>query len=373
MKLEILQENFSKAISLASRFTNQRAQLPILGNVLITVKKSKVIVSSTNLEVSTSIAIGAKVEEEGEITIPSKLINEIVSNLPKEALSLFAEKEQLKISTSGFSSTILGMNSSDFPKVPMSLNKESMIGIDKDALVRGLSQVSFAASSDETRPILTGVLFVWDKNELTLVATDGFRLSQKKLTINKSVISSQLVVPKMILSEISRLTDTDSQLGVEIKEKEKQCLFSYSNIVLSSRILEGDYPDYGKIIPKSSSLTVSVDKEDLLRAVKLASVFARDSANVVKLKITDTNIEISAESSNGGSQTTKIDSKTVKKEIPDKIFEITFNYRFLEEFLGSANGGEIRMEFTGQNSPGVFSDTSDSDYLHLIMPVKTQT
>lgn len=374
MKLQILQENLSKALTVASRFASTKAQLPILGNILLSVQKTKVLVSSTNLEVSVAIAVGAKVEEEGEISIPSKTISEVVINLPKETINLSAEKEQLKISASNFSSTVLGMNASDFPKIPSSVGKEKAIAISKKDLVTALSQVVFATSVDETRPVLTGVLFIWNKDNLSLVATDGFRLSQKKIKVETPAEFPRIILPKMILSEIARSGEDDGEILLDLKDKDKQIVFGVGDITLSSRLLEGEYPDFEKIIPKKSGVNVLVDKEEFLRTVKLASVFARDSANIIKIKVLKDSLKVTAESGSSGSQETKIDAK-VETTDPSLAsgFEIAFNYRFLEDFLHSVSGEEVKMEFSGENGPGVFTDTHDSSYLHLIMPVKVQS
>ena len=368
MKFQVLQENIERAVSITSRFANTKAQLPVLGNILITTRKSKIYITSTNLEISASVQIGAKIEEEGEISIPAKVISELVSNLPKETINFETDKEQLKISSNGFSSTILGMNSSDFPKVPNFVDEKKSISFPKGVLVEALEKVSFSSSIDETRPILTGVLFILGKGELSLVATDGFRLSRKKITDKNFVMDKKsFVIPKGVLTEISRGVFAGDNILMEPEEGDKQIVFGIDDTVLSSRLIEGDYPDFEKIIPKESNIKVFLDKEELLRSIKLASIFARESANVVKLKILKDSIKVSAESGAAGSQETKIDAK-VEGSVKD--FEIAFNYRFLEDFVHSVTSEEIQMEFTNSNSAGVFKDTSDSDYLHLIMPVK---
>lgn len=371
MKLQILQENLEKAVSTTSRFASTRAQLPILGNILISTKKSKIYISSTNLEISASVQVGAKIEEEGEISIPAKVISELVANLPRETVSLSSEKEQLKVSVSGFSSTVLGMNSLDFPKIPNTVDKEKSISLKQEEFVKALSQVSFATSMDETRPILTGVLFLFEKNSLSLVATDGFRLSRKTFSLKSGTFSGKsVVIPKGVLGEFSRVTTEDGEILFNVQEKEKQIIFGIGDTILTSRLLEGEYPDFEKIIPKSSSTKILLDKEEFARAVKLASIFARESANIIKIKVLKDIVNISAESSAAGSQETKVDAKV---ESTEKSFEIAFNYRFVEEFLRSVAGEEVKMEFLSVSSPGVFTDTSDSSYLHLIMPVKVQT
>ncbi len=368
MKLQILQENFAKAITLASRFTTTRAQLPILGNILLSSTKTKLNISSTNLEISVSTQLGAKVESEGEISVPSKVLSELVSNLPKETLTLEGEKEHLKISSSSFSSNILGMDSSDFPKIPGSVHKDKSFTLPKVDFSEGLSKVIFATSTDETRPLLTGVLFLLEKGGLTLVATDGFRLSKKIIKTTSFKGSSKFILPKTILSEVGRLAELDEVI-FEIQEKEKQVVFEIGDTVLSSRLLEGEFPDYEKIIPKTSITKITLDKEDLLRAVKLAAPFSRDSANIVKIKALKEGITISAESSQAGSQETKVEAKV---EGENKL-EIAFNYKFLEDFLSSIKGEEVRIEFSSVDKAGLFLDPSDQNYLHLIMPVKIQS
>ncbi len=371
MKLQILQENLAKAVGTAARFSSARAQLPILGNILLTAKKTKIIVSATNLEISVSIEEGAKIEEEGEIALPSKVISEMVANLPKETISLESEKEQLKISATGFSSSVLGMNSSDFPKIPSSLDKEKSIVLPRKEFLDSLSQVIFAASLDETRPVLTGVLLVLEKDALTMVATDGFRLSQKKIKVSGLKPGIKVVLPKLVLSELGRTGEGSEEVLFSLEDKEKQVVFGLDGVILTSRLLEGTYPDYEKIIPKKSSLQVSLDKEDFLRAVKLASIFARDAANIVKIRVLKESIKVFAESASAGSQETKLEARV--EGAVDKEFEIAFNYRFLEDFLHSVQGEEVRMEFSEVSAPGVFIDSSDSSYFHLIMPVKIQS
>lgn len=368
MKLQIIQENFSKGVSLASRFASAKAQLPILGNILLSAKSSKLLISSTNLEISVSIEVGAKIEEKGEVSVPARVISELVSNLPKETVTLESDKEQLKITSSGFSSKVLGMDSSDFPKVPSVVDDAKSLKVPREDILNALSQVIFSTSTDETRPVLTGVLFIWNRGELTMVATDGFRLSQKKIKVTNAKSQPPVVLPKLVLSEIARLDDGEEILFFQ-DQKEKQAVFGVGDIVLSSRLLEGEYPDFAKIIPKESAISALIDKEELLRAVKLASVFARESANIVRFKLEGDSVKISAESSSAGSQETKVDAKVEGKS---DGFEIAFNYRFVEEFLNSVRGEEVKMEFTTGDKAGVFTDSSDSNYLHLIMPVKIQ-
>ncbi|KKU12401.1 MAG: polymerase III subunit beta protein [Candidatus Woesebacteria bacterium GW2011_GWA1_45_8] len=368
MKLQVLQENFSKALTTASHFTSSRAQLPVLGNILLSASKTKLSVSSTNLEISIALSIGAKIDKEGSITVPSRVITDLVSNLPSATIELEAEKEQLKISSEKFHSTVSGMNSSDFPEVPQSVGKGAF-SLPKQDFLQALSQVIFAASIDETRPVLTGVLLIFKKGQLIMVATDGFRLSQKKIALQSSTKEGKLILPKNVLAEVSRLAAEEGDLLLEIRPNENQSVFALDGTILSSRVLEGEFPDFERIIPKESNIKVSLDKEELLRAVKLSSVFARDSANIVAIKVLKEVVEISSESQLAGSQEAQVEAKV---EGNAKDFEISFNFRFLEEFLHAAKGEGVQMEFSSSSSPGVFIDPSDPSFLHLIMPVRIQ-
>lgn len=372
MKLQVLQENLVKALNLTSRFASSRAQLPVLGNIILSAGKTKLLVASTNLEISVATWIGAKVEKEGSLTVPARTVTDLVTNLLPGTVNLESEKEQLKISSPSFTSTLSGMNSSDFPKIPQVVDKTGF-SLPKEEFLGAISKVVFAASIDETRPVLTGILFLFEKDALTLVATDGFRLSQKKMrppAADRSFKADKLILPRGALGELSRLSEEEGSIAFGFKEKENQAVFGVGETVLSTRILEGEFPDFEKIIPKNSAYKISLDKEEFLRAVKLASVFARESANIVRLRVESGSVEISAESSQSGSQKTKVDAKV---EGSKGEFEIAFNYRFLEEFLHSATGEEVAVELSDEASPGVFLDTKDNNYLHLIMPVKIQT
>jgi DNA polymerase III subunit beta len=369
MKITVLQENLAKAVGRAFRFASTRSQLPILGNVLLMAEKTKLNISATNLEISVSTSMGAKIEEEGSLSIPAKVLNELIGNLPNGTLLLKSDKEQLEVSSKGFDSKILGMNANDFPKVPNSIDKEKAISIEKKKLLESLPQVMFASGTDETRPVLTGVLLIMQKTSLTLVATDGFRLSRKKIQITSSK-EGNVIIPKGILMEVAKAYEDSEEISFDFKESDKQVIFGTEDVVLTSRLLEGTYPDFEKIIPISSSINVKVDKEEFMRGVKLAAIFAREAANVIRLNLSGDSLTVTAESSASGSQETVVDAK-VDGDIGKK-FEIAFNCKFLEDFLHSVKGGEVRIDFTTSDKAAVFTDTSDQNYLHLIMPVKIQ-
>lgn len=369
MKLQILQENFSHALLTTTRFANSKAQLPVLGNILLSAKSNKLQIASTNLEVSVSLKIAAKIEEDGEITVPSKTITEMISNLTAGNLTLTTDKEQIEIEKDSFHSKLAGMNSSDFPKIVDTLPKEGTFDMSLKEISDGYSKVAFASANDETRPILTGILLIFAKNMLTLVATDGFRLSQKKIKQEVKSDDKKIVIPRNSLAEALKIFEKEEFFGLSYQESQNQVVFGVGENILASRVIDGNFPDFEKIIPKEVKIKVNVDKEDFLRAVKLSSVLARESANIVKLKLSKDSLSVSAESSTSGVGETSLPAK-IEGEIKD--FEIAFNFRFLEEFVHSCNSTDVQMEFIDGDSAGVFRDSQDSDYLHLIMPVKIQ-
>lgn len=369
MKLQVLQEDLNKAIQTVSKFTTNRAQLPILGNILFVASKTKLKLSATNLETSASTSIGAKIEEDGQITIPSRILNELIANIGKNTIDITSEAENIKIVSENIKSNLVGMNASDFPKVPDNLNKNKSMSFSSEVLSEMLKKVLFSASNDETRPILTGILFLMEKNKLTLVSTDGFRLSKITSELKNSQENKMFILPKNILSELTR-SDSSEEVYIELQDDEKQASFLKGESVYSSRLIEGDYPDYESIIPNDFVYKVSVNREDFLKLIKISGLFARDNANIVKLVLGTNELKLKSQSSQSGSQDVKLEARIETTDDADKKFEISFNYKFIEEFLNSVPGEEIEMRFVSTDKAGVFLDTTTKEYLHLIMPVR---
>jgi DNA polymerase-3 subunit beta len=365
MKLTVLQEDLAKALNISSRFVSSRATLPVLSNILLQSERNKLYIVATNLEASVCLFLGSKGSDDGQICVPSKTFTELISSLPSGQISLESDGEKLRIASEGFSGSISGILGTEFPSVPRDID-QNCIKIPREAFFDALSKVLFAASNDETRPVLTGVLFIFDENNLTLVSSDGFRLSQKGISIKNSGGVRRMILPKTTLLEISRAShEVGDTFLMQYKEDENQVIFGIGGAVVATRVIEGDFPSFEKVIPKQSDISIHVDKESLVRAIKIASIFARDLGNVVKLKFGESSLEILAESSKVGGQKTRIDAG-----VEGGVLEISFNYRFIEEFLNVCGSEDVLIELTDSISPGVFKDTKDSGFLHLIMPVK---
>lgn len=368
MKFTVLQDSFSKALNIVSRFSGGKVQLPVLANIKILADKSKVVLSATNLEMSAVVSIGAKIEEEGDITVPSRVISELVSSLDKTQIEIIGKEEKLNIKTDNTKNVILGMNSSDFPVIPQKIG-DKYFSVSQNKFKDALSKVLFSVSNDETRPILTGVLLIMKKKEIVFVSTDGFRLSQYRMPLDKGDVDEEIriIIPKSILFEIMKLSN-EKDIKFSFDKKENQIIFEIDGLILTSRIIQGEFPDFERIIPKDSKYEFSADREDFLKNIKMASIFAKDAGNIMKINLKKDDLEFSAESSQSGNHSAKIEIKY--KERQDEDLLIAYNYKFLEDFFAVAGGEFITVKFSDSNSPGLFLDTAEENYLHIIMPVR---
>src|SRR5260221_1464028 len=369
MKLQVLEEDISKMLNTSIRFVSSRQTLPILANFMLTAEKTKLKVQATNLEMSISMKLGAKIEEEGSVTVPAKSFLRIIFKLNPGQLNLVLTKEQLKIDSLGFVANIATMPANDFPKIPKDIDEKKSFQIPTKVLLPTLSKILFAASNDETRPVLGGVLFIFNTNELTLVASDGFRLSKKTITLTKKIPGEKLnmIIPKSMLLELIKITSDEETIFFEPHQSDNQLIIKVGDVIISTRLIDGNFPDFERIIPKNSSTKVVVDKNDLKRGVKLGAVFARESANVIKLKIKEGSILLESESGKVGKENYEIEANIVGGEV-----EISFNYKFIEDFINSVTADDLEIKLTDGSSPAIFVDPKDPDFLHLIMPVKIQ-
>lgn len=372
MNVTVLQQDLSNALTVISRFTTSKVQLPILSNVHCRAEKNTLTLSATNLEISARITLGADVTEEGETTIPAKTITDIISNLPKGQIILTAENDIVHIQAKGFSSMVSGINSKDYPPVPSSLGSNT-VTLPTAKLVESISKVLFSVSQDESRPILTGVLFMFLDKTLSLVSTDGFRLTRKEITVD-DITEAKIIIPKGVLQEIVRLKEFASEIVLSYSQDENQFVCKVGNAILSSRLIDGEFPNFTKILPKDENITVTLSKNDFGKALKIAEVFAKDSANVVKLSIrtqenSDTRFFVSAESSERGNQEMEL-SADIQFQKEKRDISIVFNVKFLEDFTNSVQGEEISFGITDISTPTLFKDLSSQDFIHIIMPIR---
>jgi DNA polymerase III subunit beta len=367
MKLTILQENINKGLSIVGKFIKSKPQLPILENILFSAEKGKLKLSATNLETGINLNLPAKIEKEGKITIPSRIIVDFISSLPQDKVNLELEKERLNVFCRNYKASFNGISATEYPAIPTkeTLKKTKRIKIKAKSLINAIDQVAFTASQDESRPILTGVKLDF-ADSISLAATDGYRLSLKKIKLKQKIDLKTLIIPAAALVELARiyLQEKDQEDIVLIKDA-GQIIFAIKNIEIITRLLEGEYPDFEKIIPKESKTKIITDKEELNKAVKTASILAKDSANIIKFKINKNSLEIKADAPEVGENKTNLD---IKKEGED--VEIAFNYRFLQEYLNTVNFKEVEINLSGSLKPGIFKNPNKKSFLHIIMPVR---
>ena len=372
MQLSLLQENLNLALQNVSRFVSSKSQLPILSNILFTTDNGRLKLSATNLEIGINYWLGAKIDTEGSFTIPAKEITEFISYLSTGKIDLSLNPQSLlEISTIKAQSTFSTIPATDFPTLPP-LDQKSSLEVDFNLLSQAISQVAFAAATDDSRPVLTGILCHFSSDTFSLVATDGFRLSRKiiKLTDNISLPDNKdltLLIPSRSLQEVSKLAKNIKKIRFGASPDSNQLVFVLEDVELVSRLIEGDFPDYKRIIPDTFSTKIFLNKGEFDQAIKIASVFARESANVVKFSLKKDSLEISANAPQIGQNKVTIDAR-----IEGEPLDIAFNYKFISDFLTSIKGEEIIIELNESLSPGLFHDFQETNYTHIIMPVRIQ-
>ncbi len=366
MELSVTQENLSRALGAASRVASSKTQLPILSNILMRTDGHRLMVAATNLEIASSQHIGAKIVNEGAITVPARLITEFVSSLPKTTVKLKVDDNKLQLKADGYTSTINGTLADDFPELP-TINEKTAVkyNIGTGSLKQAISQTILTASSDATRPVLTGVYWHSFEGHLYLAATDGYRLSEKRLVATKSDVSA--IIPTSTLQEVLRSVSDDVE-EVEVLFDETQVRFRLNDTEITSRLIDGNFPDYRQLIPAKSETNVTLPCSDFAQITKVAGLFARESGGSVTITANSSKDKLSLHS-----VATELGENT--SETPAKVSadgEVTLNSRYLIESLNVVDSDEVVFRFSGKLSPCVLAgNKKDSDYLHVIMPLKS--
>jgi len=376
MKLSCLQENLNRGLSVVGRAVATRTTLPITNNVLLTVDQSRLKLSATNLEMAISCWIGAKVEEEGAITVPARLLAEFINSLPSDKvdISLSPRTKTLGLKCARFEARISGVDAKDFPPIPK-IEDGITTKVEVDALRQGISQVVFAAASEDSRPVLTGVDAEFDGDLLTLAAADGFRLAVYKLPLISPVSQkTEVIIPARTLAELNRLiADQEEAIEITVNPNKSQALFRLKNIELVSQLVQGTFPQYAQLIPQSYNTRVVVDVAQFLRATKTASIFASDGGGIVRLvmapggELTPGKITISARSEEVGDDVGEIDATVEGEEA-----KIAFNGKYLIDVLGVLGEAQVALETTNPSSPGVIRPVGVDNYIHVVMPMFVQ-
>lgn len=375
MKISVLQDNLQKAISSVARAVDNRPTLPVLANVLLTTEDSRLRLSATNLEMSITTWVGAKIDEPGSITLPAKTLQELVNNLSQERvdLTLNAATQTVHLQCGATNSNIKGIDAEEFPMVPV--GGEPDLAIPAKAFKEMIRHTEFAAAKDEARPILTGLYTSLDGNLVTMAAADGYRLAVRTVEIETTFTDKiELVIPSRTLSEVARLIgDEDDNVYVMLPGDRDLVMFQMQHTEVSSQLLEGRFPEFNAIIPRSYNTTTLIETSDLLRAAKRAEIFARDTANSARISITPPKSPGDAgEMLVTGRSAERGDNEgMLQATIEGEGLEIAFNVKYLIDVLNVIQEDRVVIESNGTANPGVIRPEGRDDFIHVIMPMST--
>ncbi|MDD2753280.1 MAG: DNA polymerase III subunit beta [Candidatus Portnoybacteria bacterium] len=364
MKVICLQENLKFILNITQNIIGRNLTLPILNNVLLQTENGRLKISSTNLEVGINTWVSGKVEKNGVITCPAKVLANFVNNLPNKKVELEVKNNTLTIKCENYKANLNGLPADDFPIIPK-IEEDPLVELKSGVLRDALLKVVGAASLSESRPEITGILFKFDKRELKLAATDSFRLAEKIIfeTNKKSEDVKSLIIPQKTVQEIIRALG-EKETDVRICLSASQILFDGGDIQVISRLIDGQYPDYQQIIPKNFSTQATIDRSELLSIIKVAAVFS-NKTNSINFSLNNNELEVLSQDPELGENKSKIAAKIQGKKI-----EANFNYRYLLDGLANIGTKQVFLGLNSDSSPAIIKPIGDESYVYLIMPIK---
>lgn len=376
MKLSCLQENLNKGLNTVGRAVAARSTLPITQNILLAAEQSRLKLAATNLEMATTCWVGAKVEKEGSITVPARLLIDFVNSLPNELIEINLPKSGriVELKCGHYQARINGIDAADFPPIPQ-ITDGVTTTIEAAVLREGITQVGFAAATEESRPVLTGINTEFEGDQLRLVAADGFRLAVHKTTLSAPVTENfTVIIPARALNELNRLLgEQEEPVELTVNAQKSQVLFRFKDTEIVSQLLQGSFPNYSQVIPENYTTRAVVDVAEFLRVTKISSIFARDASGIVRLvitpgaELTPGKVTVSAQAEEVGDNVGDMDALTDGEEA-----KIAFNVRYLADVLSVLHQSQVALEVTTPSSPGTLRPVGVDNYVHVIMPMFVQ-
>jgi len=374
VKLVCAQRALAEGLAVVERAVPSKSPLPVLSNILLVTDEGRLKLVANNLEMAISAWVAAEVADEGAVTLPARLLSDFVSALMggDVQMALKPGTKTMQLKCGRYEANINGIDAEDFPAVP-SVGDGPRSRIPARTLRAAINQVAFAAATDETRPVLSGVLMTIEGDQLTMAAADGFRLAVRTVEVTEPVSEKlSLLVPARTLLELARIIpDSDDPVEIAATPSHNQIMFQYPGLLVVSRLIEGQFPDYQRIIPQSYQTRVVLPVADLLQATKTAAVFSRDNSNIVRLSVAPSGeelvpgrVEVAASSAEMGDNAGQLDGSVEGEET-----QIAFNVRYLRDALEAVSGGEVALEITGPTSPGLLKPVAGAGHLHVIMPM----
>lgn len=364
MKLSILQQDLLPALSAVARSVGVRSTLPVLDNILLSVEGKKLKIAATNLEIGVIKYVSVDGSIEGGITVPAKTFLELVQGLGQSQISLESEGEILTISSDKFKASINGISASEFPAIPLSSSEG--ISFPKDLFLTS-GQILFAAAVDEGRPVLTGILTDVKDSKLDFVATDGFRLAHKSVSLPKGLKDFKSLIPRRTFEEVLRIiseTPVD-EVKISTSGNQNQVVFTLGATIVSSRLIEGNFPAWEKIIPTEIVGRAILEKEAMLKAIKLAAIFAKNEANIIVVNTKKGLLSFKSSAKEVGNQENEIEG-----EVKGEDLTIAFNAKFLQDALTNIPTSQLLIEFSGPLSASLIKPVGEEGLEYIVMPVR---
>ncbi len=368
MKAAFLTENLQKHLSFLNHAVSGNSQLEILSTFLVIAEKGRLTIKATDLEIGASSSIPANIEEEGRVCVIAKTFFDLINNMSEEKISIETQGQSLVLKGKKIKMSFQTMPYEEFPNLYEDKGEELLV-FKKETVINDFNKVVFASSLDSGRPALSGVLIKKEKGKFLMVATDGYRLSLKNniLLKTKSDDSSEsLLLSARVIKELSSIKQAED-ISLFVSSKSNQAIFIQAETTLVGRLIEAEFPEYEKIIPTDFGTKAEFDKNEMQKAIKLCSVFARETANIIKLAIKKDKVVVSANAPSTGENTVEVDAKMAGEEN-----EIAFNARYLLDLFANIEEESMSFEMSGPLNPGVFKIVGDNSFLHLIMPIRVQ-
>jgi len=373
MKVSCLQENLARGLSIVARAVAPRSTLPVLGNVLVASDSGRLRLSATNLELGITCWVGAKVEVEGATTVPARTFVDLINTLPTDLVNmeLTVRTQTLNLRCGPFNNDIKCIDAQEFPLLPP-FEQDEGLTLNVEDLREMIGQVVFAASGDDARPVLTGVLAEISSGELKFAAADGFRLSVRSAHLSSPGAGPmRAIIPARALAELARVMgDGEETVSMTLPAGRGQVIFRTKNVELVSQLIEGNFPEYQAIIPREHVTRTVLATTSFLKACKAADIFAREAAHSARLRINPGGelepgtLMVSATAAETGSNETLVEATVEGQPV-----EIAFNVRFLVDVLSVMDTPNVALETVKADSPGVLRPVGREDFLHVIMPM----
>ena len=376
MQVTCLRENLSRGLANVSRAVASRATLPVTQNVLLEGDNGQLKLTATNTEIAISTWIGAQIEDEGSITVPARMLTDFVNSLPGETVTIDFQPESVgvKVSSGKFNGDISGIPAEEFPPIP-EVSGGVSVAIPADAFKGALERVVFAAATDDSRPVLTGVKIELKEKSFIVAAADGFRLAVETGELAEAIDGEiGIIVPAKTLAEVERLLgDGSSTISLSTDSNDRSAKFRLDSSEIVTSLVQGTFPDYEKLIPTSWSTRASIDLSQMSQATRAASIFARDGSGIIRIMINPGEadaagaVKVIARAEEVGANENEVEASVEGDET-----KIAFNSKFLSDVLNVIEGDDVKLETTTPSSPGVFRSPKHENYTHVVMPMFVQ-